>query len=74
MARNAAMVVAIELMAGAQGVDLRTPLKTSPKLSQAMGQIRARSAFLDQDRYIAPEMEAVAQLVLSGWFRHLTRI
>jgi histidine ammonia-lyase len=74
MARNAAMVVAIELMAGAQGVDLRAPLKTSPKLSQAMGQIRTRSAFLDQDRYIAPEMEAVAQLVLSGWFRHLTRI
>jgi histidine ammonia-lyase len=74
MARNAAIVVAIELMAGAQGVDLRKPLKTSPKLAQAMGEIRARSAFLDQDRYIAPEMEAVAQLVLSGWFRSLVDV
>jgi histidine ammonia-lyase len=71
MARNAAVVIAIELMAAAQGVDLRKPLKTSPKLSQAMKEIRARSAFLDQDRYIAPEIEAVAQLVLSGWFRGL---
>jgi histidine ammonia-lyase len=74
MARNAAMVVAIELLAAAQGVDLRKPLKTSPKLSQAMREIRARSAFLDQDRYIAPEMEAVAQLVLSGWFRGLVEV
>jgi histidine ammonia-lyase len=74
MARNAAMVIAIELLAAAQGVDLRKPLKTSPKLAQAMGEIRARSAFLDQDRYIAPEMEAVAQLVLSGWFRSLVDV
>jgi histidine ammonia-lyase len=74
MARNAAMVVAIELLAAAQGVDLRKPLKTSPNLSQAMEAIRVRSAFLDQDRYIAPEMEAVAQLVLSGWFRGLVEV
>ncbi|HVG82417.1 MAG TPA: aromatic amino acid lyase, partial [Methylomirabilota bacterium] len=74
MARNAAMVIAIELLAATQGVDLRKPLKTSPKLAQAMGEIRARSAFLDQDRYIAPEMEAVAQLVLSGWFRSLVDV
>jgi histidine ammonia-lyase len=71
MARNAAVVVAIELLAAAQGVDLRKPLKTSPKLAQAMTEIRARSAFLDQDRYIAPEIDAVAQLVLSGWFREV---
>ena len=74
MARNAAVVIAIELLAAAQGVDLRRPLKTSPKLGQAMQQIRARSAFLDQDRYIAPEIEAVTQLVLSGWFRELVEI
>ena len=71
MSRNAAVVVAIELMAAAQGVDLRKPLETSPKLREAMGAIRARAAFLDEDRYIAPEIEAVTQLVLSGWFREL---
>ena len=71
MSRNAAVVVAIELMAAAQGVDLRKPLQTSPKLLSAMKEIRARSAFLDRDRYIADEIEAVTQLVLSGWFRKL---
>jgi histidine ammonia-lyase len=69
MSRNAAVVVAIELLAAAQGVDLRKPLKTSPKLRSALGEIRARSAFLDRDRYIAPEIDAVTELVLSGWFR-----
>ena len=74
MSRNAAVVVAIELMAAAQGVDLRRPLQTSPKLLSAMKEIRARSAFLDRDRYIADEIEAVTQLVLSGWFRKLSVI
>jgi histidine ammonia-lyase len=74
MSRNAAVVVAIELLAAAQGVDLRKPLETSPKLRSALGEIRARSAFLDRDRYIAPEIDAVTELVLSGWFRGLVKI
>ena len=73
VADNAAVIVAIELMAAAQGVELRKPLETSPRLREAMNAIRARAAFLDEDRYIAPEMEAVTQLVLSGWFRGLVR-
>ncbi len=72
MGRNAATVVAIELMAAAQGVELRKPLETSPKLLLALQEIRARSAFLDRDRYIAPEIAGVADLVLSGWFRTLS--
>ena len=49
-------------------------LQSCPKLGKAVEEIRARSAFLDQDRYIAPEIEAVAQLVLSGWFRRLVEV
>ena len=41
MADNTAGIVAIELLAAGQGVDLRKPLKTSPKLQQVM----APSAF-----------------------------
>jgi histidine ammonia-lyase len=74
MSRNAAVVVAIELMAAAQGAELRKPLETSPKLREAMGAIRARAGFLAEDRYTAPEMEAVTQLVLSGWFRSLIQV
>jgi histidine ammonia-lyase len=71
MGRNAATVVAIELLAGAQGIELRKPLETSPKLRPVLHQIRARSPFLDRDRYIAPELHAMIELVLSGWFRAL---
>jgi histidine ammonia-lyase len=74
MSRNVATVIAIELMAAAQGVDLRRPLQTSPQLLSAMKEIRARSAFLDRDRYIAEEIGRVSQLVLSGWFRDLAEI
>jgi histidine ammonia-lyase len=47
---------------------------TSPKLREARGAIRPRAAFLAEDRYTAPEMEAVTQLVLSGWFRSLIQV
>jgi histidine ammonia-lyase len=69
MARNAADIVAIELLAAAQGVDLRKPLATSPVLQTVMTQIRARAAFLDRDRLMAPDIAAVRALVESGWFR-----
>jgi histidine ammonia-lyase len=69
MARNAADVVAIELLAAAQGVDMRRPLTTSPALAAVMREIRARAAFLDQDRAMAPDIAAVRELIESGWFR-----
>ncbi|NIA68941.1 histidine ammonia-lyase [Pelagibius litoralis] len=68
IAENAGYIVAIELMAAAQGIDLRRPLKTSPKLTRAMDAIRGRAAFLADDRLLAPDIEALAELVNSGWF------
>lgn len=68
MAANARHIVAVELLAAAQGIDFRRPLATSPRLGEAMTAIRARSAFLDQDRSLAPDIVAVAQLVEGGWF------
>ena len=69
MADNTAGIVAVELMGAAQGVDFRLPLKTSAKLLDAMGAIRARVKFLDQDRFLAPDLAAAKDLVASGWFR-----
>ena len=58
--------------AAAQGIDLRKPLKTSPKLAQAMGAIRERADFLADDRLLAPDIAALAALANSGWFsKHL---
>ena len=68
MAENTATIVAIELLAAAQGVDLRKPLATSPALQQVMRDVRAVAGFYEQDRYFAPEVEAVKRLVLGGAF------
>jgi histidine ammonia-lyase len=71
MAENAAGVVAIELLAAAQGIDFRAPLKTSPALLRAHAAIRARVAFLDRDRPPAPDIAAIKTLVAGGELRDL---
>jgi len=66
IARNAAGVIAIELIAAAQGVDYHAPLKTSPALQSLHAQIRALSPHLETDRYWADEMAALQGAVLVG--------
>ena len=66
MTENTAGIVAIELLAAAQGIDLRRPLETSPRLRQAMALIRARVAFLEHDRAMAADIAAATGLVLDG--------
>ena len=44
MAGNTAAIVAIELLAAAQGVELRASLATSPQLQTALRLLRQRSA------------------------------
>ena len=68
MAANTAGVVAIELLAATQGVDLRKPLATSPRLAEAMALIRERVAFWDRDRAFAPDLAAARELVEGGAF------
>lgn len=71
MADNLAGIVAIELLAAAQGVDLRSPLTSSPPLEDAKGRLRARVPAYDQDRAMAPDIAAAKDLVLSGAFHDL---
>jgi histidine ammonia-lyase len=66
IARNAAGVVAIELIAAAQGVDYHAPVKTSAKLQKLHDQVRALSPHLQTDRYWADEMAALQAAVLTG--------
>jgi len=68
MAANTAGIVAIELLAAAQGVDLRRPVATSPKLAAAMALIRADVGFWDRDRAFAPDLEAIRKRVERGDF------
>jgi histidine ammonia-lyase len=66
IARNAAGVVAIELIAGAQGVDFHAPLETSYKLQVVYEKVRALSPCLISDRYWADEIAALQDAVLAG--------
>jgi histidine ammonia-lyase len=68
MAANAAGIVAIELLAAAQGVEFRSPLATSPRLREALALVRGEVAFYDHDRYFAPDIAAVQRLVEAGLF------
>jgi len=69
MGGNTAGIVAIELLAAAQGIDFRAPLRTSPLLAQAHALVRERVPFYDHDRYFAPDIGAIRALVEAGAFR-----
>jgi histidine ammonia-lyase len=66
MVENAFGVIAIELLAAAQGCDLGGPLASSPPLEAARSLIRARVPRLDDDRHFHPDIEAALALVRSG--------
>ncbi|OGB48182.1 MAG: histidine ammonia-lyase [Burkholderiales bacterium RIFCSPLOWO2_12_FULL_65_40] len=59
MVRNAAVMVGIEAMSAAQGMEFDRSLKSSPLVEQQFADIRRRVAFLEQDRYLAPDIEAM---------------
>lgn len=63
---NTASILGIELLAAAQGVDLRAPIRTSAKLEAVMRDIRARVPHYDIDRYLAPDIAAITDAVNSG--------
>ena len=69
MAANTAAIVAIELLAAAQGIDFRRPRRSSAPLEEAHAMIRRVAPHLDGDRYLALDIEAVTPLVRRGEFR-----
>ena len=66
IACNAAGVIAVELMAGAEGIDYHAPLKTSKKLQQIHSAVRKLSPEFTADRYWADEISALQTAVLAG--------
>jgi histidine ammonia-lyase len=63
MAENATSIVAIELLAAAQGCHFHEPLKSSRALEAVRAVIRERVAFMATDRYIHPDLRAATELV-----------
>ena len=73
MVRNAAVMVGIEAMAAAQCMEFDRSLKSSPLIEAQFAAIRERVAYLEQDRYLAPDIEAMrAWAQQSAWPAPLT--
>jgi len=68
MAENTAGILAVELLAAAQGVDFRAPLKTTEPLESARTFLREHVSFYDKDRYFAPDIETARNLILASDF------
>lgn len=66
MAENAANIIAIELIAAAQGCDFHRPLPSSAPLERVRARLREHVPGLDHDRYLAPEIAAAAATVRCG--------
>ncbi|HUK14540.1 MAG TPA: histidine ammonia-lyase [Thermoanaerobaculaceae bacterium] len=60
---NLRLVLAIELLEAAQGIEFRRPLRSSPALERAHAMLRAEAPALDRDRYLHPEILAAARVV-----------
>jgi histidine ammonia-lyase len=73
MNANVSHILAIELLAAAEGVDFHRPLKSSPALEQVHANIRNVSPRFDKDRFFAPSIEAVSELVVGRRFEPLVK-
>jgi histidine ammonia-lyase len=65
---NVERIVAIELMCAAQAIEFRRPLKSSPQLERVHEAVRAVVPRLEQDRVLAPDIDALAAAVKAGAF------
>lgn len=63
---NLSVILAVEAMCGAQGIDCRAPLKTSPMLQTVLTRLRERVPALTHDRFLAPDIEAASALIRAG--------
>jgi len=66
MVQNLNRILGIELLCAAQGVEFRTPLKTSTTLQQVLDVLRDHVPPLDEDRFLAPDLETAATLVANA--------
>jgi histidine ammonia-lyase len=66
MLHNLRYIIAIELLCACQGIDLLAPLQTGTLAQRAYQAVRAASPKLTTDRPLAPDINAVSNLVASA--------
>jgi len=66
MNANLNVILGVEYLCAAQGIEFRAPLKTSPALQAAMRCIRSAVPKVSQDRYLAGDIETIGSMVKAG--------
>ncbi len=66
MNANLSVILGVEALCAAQGVEFRAPLTTSAPLQRVVSRLRADVATLGDDRYLAPDLNAAARLIAAG--------
>ncbi|WP_096785650.1 histidine ammonia-lyase [Rhodobacter sp. CZR27] len=66
MTENLAVILGVEAVCAAQGIDFRAPLRTSAPLRQVLATLRAEVPRIEADRILAPDLATAARLVASG--------
>ncbi len=67
---NLQRVLAIELICGAQGLDLRRPMQSSPVLEGVHQLLRSKVEFLSRDRELHKDIEAVVDFMKGDELLH----
>jgi histidine ammonia-lyase len=73
MLANLRSILAIELLSACQGIDLLAPLRTGAEAQKAYDAVRSASSFVEVDRSLSADIEAVAGLVAQGTFCAILR-
>jgi histidine ammonia-lyase len=68
MLQNTAEIVAIELLAAAQGIEFHRPGRTSPPLERSIASIREVSRSYSDDRALSRDVARVARMIDAGDF------
>jgi histidine ammonia-lyase len=63
---NAEIVIALEALAAAQALDLRSPLRPAAATAAVRDRIRRDVAFLEADRELGPDIALLTRLVREG--------
>ncbi|TVS03522.1 MAG: histidine ammonia-lyase [Rhodobacteraceae bacterium] len=66
MNANLSVILGVEALCAAQGIAFRAPLVTSPPLRATIDTLREQVPQLQDDRYLAPELETASALVRNG--------
>ncbi len=70
---NVKTILAVELLCACQGIDLLAPLKTGKLAQQAHAAVRRVVPSLEADRVLAPDIEALRQLISQRTFEKLLK-